>query len=65
VLKGRSPAALMMDATIRAAGPAMIAAGALTQAELDQVAAAYADPSLVDCSFFFIAGRGRRRPGAP
>ena len=59
VLRGRSPAALMMDATMQAAGPAMIAAGTLTAAELDQVAAAYADPSLVDCSFFFVAGRGR------
>jgi SAM-dependent methyltransferase len=65
VLRGRSPAALMMDATIRAAGPAMIAAGTLTPAELDQAAAAYADPALVDCSFFFVAGRGRRQPSAP
>jgi 2-polyprenyl-3-methyl-5-hydroxy-6-metoxy-1,4-benzoquinol methylase len=60
VLSGGSPAALLMDATMRAAAPAMVAAGTITQTELDQVAAAYADPSLLDCSFFFIAGRGRR-----
>jgi SAM-dependent methyltransferase len=60
VLRGRSPIALLMDETMRAAGPAMIAAGAVTAAELDQVSAAYTDPSFLDCSFFFVAGRGRR-----
>jgi len=62
VLRGRSSAALLMDATMRVAAPAMIAGGTITPAELDQVYAAYADPSFVDCSFFFVAGRGRRPP---
>jgi SAM-dependent methyltransferase len=60
VLRGRSPAALLMDATMRVAAPAMIAAGTITPAELEHVYAAYADPSFVDCSFFFVAGRARR-----
>jgi 2-polyprenyl-3-methyl-5-hydroxy-6-metoxy-1,4-benzoquinol methylase len=57
---GGSSFAAAIETTMVAAWPAMVAAGTVTAGELDELRAEYADPSLVDCSIFFVAGRGRR-----
>ena len=64
VLRGGSPLARATLATMLAAGPGMIASGTITARDLDGLRAQYADPSLVDCSIFLVAGRGRRAASA-
>lgn len=64
VLRGGSPLALAVLATMLAAGPRMIASATITAGDLDALRAQYADPSLVDCSIFLVTGRGRRPPAA-
>jgi 2-polyprenyl-3-methyl-5-hydroxy-6-metoxy-1,4-benzoquinol methylase len=60
VLRGGSPVAAVLEATMRAAEPALVAGGWITSDEMAQLGDLCADPTLVDCSIVMVAGRGRR-----
>lgn len=62
VMRGGGPVAGFLATTMEAARAGLIAAGLVTEADLDEVARLCADPSFVDCSFLMVAGRARR-PG--
>jgi len=60
VMRGGAALAESLALAVRLAGPELLAAGAITAAELDEIAATLADPSVVDCSFLIVAAWGRR-----
>lgn len=64
VLRGGSAAAAAFEASVRVGAPGMIAAGAITADELEEVYALCADPSVVDYSYQALVAWGRRPPAA-
>jgi len=63
VMRGGSAAAVAFAASVRVGVPAMLAAGAITSEELDEVYAMCADPAVVDWSYQAIVAWGRRPGG--
>jgi SAM-dependent methyltransferase len=63
VMRGGSAVATAFATSVRASVPAMLAAGAITSGELDEVFAMCADPAVVDWSYQVLVAWGRR-PGA-
>jgi 2-polyprenyl-3-methyl-5-hydroxy-6-metoxy-1,4-benzoquinol methylase len=62
VLRGGSAVAAAFEASVRVGDSAMIAAGAITSEELEEVYALCADPSVVDYSYQVLVAWGRRPP---
>ena len=63
VLRGGSAAAIAFEASVRVGVPALLAAGAITSEELDEVYAMCADPAVVDWSYQVLVAWGRRPAG--
>jgi SAM-dependent methyltransferase len=60
VIRGGSPGAATLEASVRPAAPALLAAGAVTAEDLDEAYAFWADRAQVDYSFLMIVAWGRR-----
>lgn len=59
-VRGGSPLATVLGATLRGLGPALAAAGRVEEGDVQEVLRLYADPSFVDWSTGAVAASGRR-----
>ena len=60
VMRGGSQVAAAFEMTVRASAPGLLAAGAITSGELDEVYTMCADPTVVDWSYQVVVAWGRR-----